>query len=212
MIKAVLFDFDGTVIDTNELIIQSYTHAFKKVLNRDISMDEILGLFGRPLRLSFNEDYGEVGDELFYAFREFNESHHDHIARPFQGVPESIIAIKEGGYKIGIVTSKRRGMLDRGIKLIGLEGAFDVLIAAEDTDAHKPDPEPVLAACRKIEVSPEETLYVGDSVFDILCGKNAGAKTCGVKYTLTEPQKLFDAGMDYFAEDIWGVAREILNI
>ena len=131
MLKAVLFDFDGTVINTNELIIQSYQYAFDKVIGRKASMEEILNLFGRPLLLSLTEDYGEYGEALYKAFREFNENRHDDIAKPFTGVPESIIAIKDAGYKIGIVTSKRREMLIRGLKLIGLENAFDVLIGNE---------------------------------------------------------------------------------
>ena len=73
MMKAILFDFDGTVIDTNTLIIESYKYAFKTVMNRDVSLEEILGLFGRPLQISLNEDYGEYGDELCRKFREFNE-------------------------------------------------------------------------------------------------------------------------------------------
>lgn len=212
MIKAVLFDFDGTVINTNDLIIASYKYAFDKVMNREIQLDEILGLFGRPLLISLKEDYGEFGEALYYSFREFNESNHDNIAKPFGGVPESILAIKEAGYKIGIVTSKRREMLQRGLKLIGLENNFDVLIGAEDCDKHKPDPQPVLTACKKLGIEPKEAIYVGDSVFDILCGKNAGMKTCGVKYTLTEPQLLFDLGMDYFVDDIWELAKGVLNV
>lgn len=212
MIKAVLFDFDGTVINTNELIIESYQYAFNKVMGKEITMEEILGLFGRPLLLSLTEDYGKYGEELYKTFREFNESRHDDIAKPFIGVPECILAIKNAGYKIGIVTSKRREMLLTGLKLIGLENVFDVLVGNEDSVNHKPDTEPVLNACKELSIKPSEAIYVGDSVFDILCGKNAGMKTCGVKYTLTAPEKLYEAGMDYFVDDIWAFAREVLNI
>lgn len=212
MIKTVLFDFDGTVINTNELIIKSYEYAFKKVLKKKISMDEILSLFGRPLLISLQEEYGdEVGEKLYYAFREFNESRHDEIAKPFEGATEAIIKIKEYGYKVGIVTSKRAEMLYRGLKLLNLTGVFDVLVAAEDTKEHKPSPEPIIFACRKLGVSESETLYVGDSVFDILCGKTAGTKTCGVKYSLTEPDRLYDAGMDIFVEDIPSLERMLKN-
>ncbi len=212
MIKAVLFDFDGTVIDTNELIIKSYKYAFDKVLGKNIELDEILSLFGRPLLLSLTEGYGEYGEALCVAYREFNESNHDKIAKPFIGVPENIIAIKNAGFKIGIVTSKRKSTLLKGLKLIGLENIFDVIIANEDTVKHKPNPEPVLIACEKLGIAPKESIYIGDSVFDILCGKAAGAKTCGVAYTMTAPQKLYDAGMDYFCKDIWEFNRKILGI
>ena len=212
MIKAVLFDFDGTVINTNDLIIESYKHAFHKVQGREVDLNEILGLFGRPLVASMRGDYGDDGDALVKAFRDFNESRHDDIVTAFPGVPENIIAIKNAGYKIGVVTSKRREMLMRGINLIGLRGVFDVLIGAEDTKEHKPNPEPICKACEILNVSPRESVYVGDSVFDMLCGKNAGAVTVGVSYTLTDPEKLKAAGMDYFVKDIWDFDKTVLKI
>ncbi len=203
MFEAILFDFDGTVIDTNELIILSYKHAFKTVLGYDISLEEILGLFGRPLLISLQEDYGmENGEKLYWAFREFNESRHDEIAKPFNGIPETIYEFRNNGFKTGIVTSKRMEMLKRGLKLLNLENSFDVLIAAEDTKEHKPSPEPLICACERLNVKPCNTLYVGDSVFDILCAKNAGVKSCGVGYTLTETDKLYEAGMDFLVDDI----------
>lgn len=212
MYKAILFDFDGTIIDTNELIIRSYKYAFEKILSYDISIDEILGLFGRPLLISLQEDYGvENGEKLYYAFREFNETNHDEIAKPFTGIPDAIYDLKKMGYKLGIVTSKRMEMLKRGLKLLNLENIFDVLIAAESTTEHKPKPGPILVACEKIGVEPCDTLYVGDSVFDILCGKNAGAKTCGVGYSMTEPEKLFDSGMDFMVEDIVQLVKVLRN-
>ena len=203
MFEAILFDFDGTVIDTNELIILSYKHAFKTVLDYDISIEEIIGLFGRPLLISLQEDYGmENGEKLYWAFREFNESRHDEIAKPFNGIPDAVYELKNKGYKMGIVTSKRMEMLKRGLKLLKLENVFDVLIAAEDTKEHKPAPEPLICACERLGVNPCNALYVGDSIFDILCAKNAGLKSCGVKYSLTEIEKLYDAGMNMLAIDI----------
>lgn len=212
MIKAVLFDFDGTVINTNDLIIESYKYAFRTVQKREVDLDEILGLFGRPLVASMHEDYGDDGDALVKTFRDFNESRHDDIVTAFAGVPENIIAIKNAGYKIGVVTSKRREMLLRGINLIGLKDVFDVLIGAEDTKEHKPDPEPIYKACDILNVLPSESFYVGDSVFDIICGKNAGCLTAGVSYTLTDPEKLKAAGMDYFVKDIWDFDKTVLKI
>ncbi len=212
MTEAVLFDFDGTVINTNELIIESYKYAFHKVLKREVSMEEILSLFGRPLILSFKEKYGEAGEALGAAFREYNESRHDEVVKAFPNALSGIDMIKKAGFKTGIVTSKRRKMLLRGLEVIGLSGVFDVLIANEDTAEHKPSPEPILAACQRLGVIPQNAIYVGDSVFDMLCGKNAGCLTCGVSYTLTEQKKLYDAGMDYFTDDILSLAKEVLKI
>ncbi|MBQ9757828.1 MAG: pyrophosphatase PpaX [Clostridia bacterium] len=201
MIKAVLFDFDGTLIDTNELIFKSYRTAFRKVLNREIDDEEILKLYGRPLRGSLME-YGEPGEMLYTVYREFNEAQHDLLAKPFEGVQEGLEEINKKGYKMGIVTSKRMPLVERGLELLGISAFFDVVITLEDTSKGKPDPEPLLLGCTKLSVLPEEAIYVGDSIFDMEAAKNADCKLCAVKYTLTDHKKILSYNPDFFVETI----------
>lgn len=201
MINAVLFDFDGTLIDTNNLIFQSYRTAFKSVLNRDISDEEILTLYGRPLHGSLME-YGEPGEKLYNAYREFNEIQHDKLAKGFEGAAEGVKFIKEMGFKIGIVTAKRLHMVKRGLAIMGLEDVFDVIITPDDTQKSKPDPEPVLLGCEKLDVKPSEVLYVGDSIFDMEAGKAAGTMLCAVKYTLTPIEKISAFYPEFFVNSI----------
>ncbi len=205
MIKAVLFDFDGTLIDTNDLIFQSYRTAFKSVLNRNISDEEILTLYGRPLRGSLME-YGEPGERLYNAYREFNEVQHDKLAKGFDGAADGVRIIKEMGFKTGIVTAKRLHMVKRGLAIMGLEDAFDVIVTPDDTQKSKPDPEPVLLGCKKLNVLPRETVYVGDSIFDMEAGKSAETKLCAVKYTLTPVEKILAFNPDFFVNSITELA------
>lgn len=201
MIKAVLFDFDGTLIDTNELIFKSYRKAFNEVLNREIEDEEILKLYGRPLYGSLME-YGEPGEMLYKVYREFNETQHDLLAKPFDGVCEGIKEISDKGYKIGIVTSKRIHLVKRGLDLIGISDFFDVIITPDDTQKGKPDPEPILLGCEKLDVLPKETVYVGDSIFDMQAAKAAGTQLCAVKYTLTDHQSILAFEPEFFVDSI----------
>lgn len=210
MIKAVLFDFDGTLINTNDLIFTSYRYAFKTVQNREISIEEMLQMYGRPLRLSL-EKYGDDKEELYKVYRDYNAKMHDELIKKFDGAAEGVKKLKECGIKLAIVTSKRIDMLKKGIEFLGLTGYFDVLITPEDTKKHKPDPEPVLTACERLGVSPSEAVMVGDSVFDIKAGIAAGCKTCAVKYSLTDKNLLLDLGIDYFVDTISEFADKIIN-
>jgi len=201
MIKAILFDFDGTLINTNDLIFTSYRHAFKTVQNREIKMPEMLEMYGRPLAVSL-EKYGEDKEKLYKAYREFNANSHDELIKKFEGAAEGVKKLKELGLKLAVVTSKRIDMLRKGIDFLGLTGCFDALVTPDDTKKHKPDPEPVLKACELLGVEPKNAVMVGDSIFDIKAGINAGAKTCAVKYSMTEHSVLLDLGLDYFVDTI----------
>jgi len=211
MIKAVLFDFDGTLIDTNELIYQSYDFAFKKVFKRNIKNEEFLKLYGRPLRKSLIEDYGEAGYELIDFYRSFNEENHDRLVRTFSKTTEGLFMLKENNIKLGVVTSKRLGMVMKGIDFLGYNDFFEALVTLDDTEKHKPLPDPVLKGCDILGVKPIDTVYVGDSVFDLVSGHAAGTKTCAVKYSLTSEKELLSYNPDYFCQSILEFSKIIVK-
>lgn len=209
MIKAVLFDFDGTLINTNELIFQSYKIAFKTVLNREIDMDEILTLYGKPLYPSLIQ-YGEDGKRLYEVYRKFNEAQHDFLAKPFDGVYEGVKMLIDKGYKTGIVTSKRMHLVKQGLeKVLKMDGMFDAIITPDDTEKAKPNPEPIVCGCKKLGVKTEETIYVGDSVFDMQAGKSAGTQLCAVKYSVTPHEQLLKFEPKYFVDTIEAFAVQM---
>lgn len=208
MIKAVLFDFDGTLINTNDLIFKSYEVAFEKVLNRKIGMNEILKLYGKPLYSSLTK-YGEKGEWLYKIYREFNEIHHDEMAKPFEGVYEGIKLLRQKGYPIGIVTSKRLHMVKRGLKIINLAEEFDIIVTPDDTEKTKPDPEPIFCGCKKINMPPENVLYVGDSIFDMKAAESAKSPLCAVKYSVTPHKELLKFNPLYFVESILELAEKL---
>ncbi len=208
MIKAVLFDFDGTLINTNQLIFDSYQEAFKRVLKRDITQEEILNLYGKPLYSSL-EIYGDAREELYRIYREFNESRHDSLAKAFDGAVSGVNKLVEKGYLVGIVTSKRLRLVERGINIMGLGGKFNVIITPDDTEKAKPDPEPVLCGCEKLGILPSEAIYVGDSEFDLAAGRAAGTQICAVNYSITPVEKLNEFNPEYFINSIYELAERL---
>lgn len=208
MIKAVLFDFDGTLLNTNDLIFTSYEYAFVKVLGRSITEEEIHDLYGKPLYSSLAK-YGEFQDRLCDTYREFNESHHDKLVKTFDLAADGVRKIKAHGFKTAVVTSKRRSTLEKGIRILGLDDFFDVLITPDNTDRHKPDPQPVLKACELLGVSPDEAIMVGDSIFDFECAKRAGAALAGVNYSTTR-DAIAAYSPDYMVDTIDELADKLI--
>lgn len=208
MIKAVLFDLDGTLVNTNELIIKSFEYTFKKHLNIDINRNEIVATFGAPLR-DVMERYDVNGADLMLEiFRGFSEKNHDLLSESIEGVEEGLNLLKNAKVKIAVVTSKRINTALRGLNLFDLTKYFDIIVGPEDTRIHKPFGDPALKACRLLEVEPFETLMVGDSLNDILCGKNAACKTCLVSYTALDLNEVLKYKPDYVVDSL----TDILNI
>jgi pyrophosphatase PpaX len=207
MIKAVLFDLDGTLINTNNLILQSFKYAFRKGLDLEVEDSEIIKLFGEPLTQALKK-YGEENLEgLIGFFREFNEKKHDELAVEYKGVEEALRELRAGGVKIAVVTSKRRPMALRSMQLIKIVDYMDVIITPEDTEKHKPDGAPALKACELLKIRPEEAIMVGDSIYDILCGKNAGCSTAVVSYSEFSREELLRYTPDYIIDSLTALPK-----
>lgn len=114
---------------------------------------------------------------------EFNSAHHDAMIAPCAGVPEAVAALRGNGVRLGVVTSKRRALAARGLDVTGLAALFDVLVAEEDSSAHKPHPAPLLEAARRFGVPPEACVYFGDSHFDIQAARAAGMRSGAVAWS-----------------------------
>ena len=210
MIKAVLFDLDGTLLDTNELIYKSFVYTFKEGLNRNLSKDEITSFYGQPLEDTFKNyinDKSEI-ERLIKMYREYNEKIHDNMCYAFDEVEEMLLQLKNKGIKIGIVTSKRESLAKRGMEIAGILKYMDVIVTPECTKNHKPHSEPALYAIKNLNIDPREAIMVGDSNFDLICGRDAGCKTCGVRYTEMDIKRLEDTNPDYFINS----PKEILDL
>jgi len=170
-VKGVLFDLDGTLIDSIPLILSSLRHAIKTVLGQELVDDELLRNVGTPLVRQMQEFSPEHSVELLVAYREHNAIHHDAAVRAYPGVAETLMHLKGMGYPIGIATSKAGEGARRGLSVAGLESFIDTLVSCDDTDSHKPDPAPLKLAAERLGVPITTCVYVGDSEFDIMAAK-----------------------------------------
>lgn len=171
-----LFDFDGTLVDSVELILDSLRHATRTVLGRAVPDEILRSRVGRPLREHMRELDAARADDLVAVYREHNLRRHADLLRPYPGVAEMLAGLRGRGARIGIVTSKMRSAVDAGMALVPL-GEFDAIVTCEDTGRHKPDPAPVLHGLAVLGADPEATVYVGDSPYDVRAGRAAGVAT-----------------------------------
>lgn len=201
--KGVLLDLDGTLINTNELILKSFNHTFRTAENRILSDDMIYGFFGEPLEESFRKHAEKTSvEEMLRIFRDYNKKHHDNLATIFPGVREALAAMREQDALMSVVTSKKNDMARKGLELFGIEDYFRAMVGPDDTEKHKPEPEPVLKALELLELEPEDAVFVGDSPFDIICGNKAGVTTAAVAYSVHSVEYLKKFEPDFIIESL----------
>lgn len=195
-IDAVVFDLDGTILDSKNLIDESVLYTFKKFRpDYELSEDELDAFFGPTLYQSFSKyssDEEEI-NKMIECYREFNIPHHDEYVKPFPEVKQTMIKIKKMGYKLGVASSKKTDMVHAGLKICGVDDLFDVVIGYEEGINPKPAPDSILLAKEKLEA--KNIMYVGDTKNDIVAAKAAGAYAVGVLY-IKHPEVMLEAKPD----------------
>lgn len=179
----VLFDLDGTVVDSGSIILASFRHAALTVLGREVP-DEILmrSVGGSSLLEQMRDLDEERAEELADVYRARNYALHAEL-EPCPGMPEALARLRAGGRRLGIVTAKRREVAALSLACLPANGVtFDVVVGADETELHKPHPEPILFALEALGAAPEEAAYVGDSPFDVAAAKAAGTFAVAVAW------------------------------
>ena len=204
----VVFDLDGTVVDSVELIVESFRFATSTVLGEVLPDEVILAGVGRPLRTQMERLSEEHAQQLYDVYREYNHRRHDELIRGYDGIEEVLDALKAAGRRTGIVTSKSRDTTAMAFRAVGLEDRFDVVVTATDTTEHKPSPAPLQLCLQRLGATPEGSIYVGDSPFDIEAGEAAGMTTAAVAWGVFGRDVLRAAGPDFWL----GEPRDLLAL
>lgn len=208
-ITTVLFDLDGTIIDTNELIIESFLHALKGVVPASFDREHIIPSMGEPLVMQLQRFSGQNDvTQLTGAYREYNHLRHDEMVSLFPGVADVVAQLHNAGIRLGIVTTKMRATTIRALELLGLYDYMSTIVCLDDVEHAKPHPEPVAKAILALGSVPSETIMVGDSTVDMGSAIAAGAIPVGVAWSLKGEEKLFEAGAVHMLQEM----KELLTL
>jgi pyrophosphatase PpaX len=178
----VLFDLDGTVVDSGGIILASMRHATREVLGREFADAELMATVGGP---GLKEQMRQLGpdhvDELVRVYRAHNEPLHEELVG-FAGIEDVLVRLKDEGRRLGIVSAKRRATVGLAFARVEIGHLFDVVLGGDDSERQKPAPDPLLNALALLDASPAEAAYVGDSPFDMQAAKAAGVFAVGVTW------------------------------
>ena len=183
-IKGVLFDLDGTLVNTTPLILESFRHTFKQFGMAVPSDSELVAGFGLPMRTAVTAYMPEeMADEFCDAYRAYQRTRHDELIEGIDGVAETLSALKQSCIKMAVVTSKKRPAAIRDLGCYDLVEYFDTIIACDDCAENKPLPGPSLMALKRLGLTGADCLAVGDSPYDLQSARAAGCQTAAVRYT-----------------------------
>ncbi len=181
--RVVLFDLDGTVIDSGAIILASMRHATREVLGREIPDSELMAAVGGPGLETQMLGFGGAShvEELIRVYRAHNEPLHTEIEL-FPGIADVLLELKDEGRQIGLVSAKRRSTVELAFAATAVGHLFDVVVGGDEAVNQKPAPDLLLLALKRLGASPGDAAYVGDSPFDMAAAKDGGLSAIGVSW------------------------------
>lgn len=184
--KVILFDLDGTLIDTDKLIFMSYRHLFQKYGNGyEPTFSEYISFLGPTLMEMFPKYFKEDVDLLLKEYRAYGAKNDKYFLAPIKGAKEVVEELHNRGYKLAVVSSKVRKAILNNLKDLGMDSYFDFIIGADEVEGrYKPDPYGLILALKHFNVDKEDAIYIGDSMGDIKCAQNANVDCIAVNYSL----------------------------
>lgn len=207
-IDTLLFDLDGTLIDTNELIIDSFLYTLNIYKPGEYGREDVIPFIGPPLIDTFTKIDEKKAKEMVKTYRDHNHKMHDTLIAEYEGVYETIEQLHKDGYNLAIVTTKIHKTALMGLEVTGLKKFFDVVVGLDDVTNAKPHTEPLEKALAQLGVSKEGAMMIGDSKYDILAGKNLGIPTVAVGWTIQGEEHVRSFEPDYVISNM----RELLTI
>ena len=207
--ETVLFDLDGTVVDSGAIILASMRHATREVLGRDYSDEELLQTVGGPgLEAQMRALAPDQVERLVDVYRAHNEPLHDDL-EACAGMEDVLVRLHEEGRRLGVVTAKRRVTVELAFANVPLGHLFETIVGGDETERHKPDPQPLLLGAERLGADPAATAYVGDSPFDVRAAKAAGMFAVAVTWGRIHERERLEAEEP---DAIIDTAEELLGV
>jgi pyrophosphatase PpaX len=189
----VLFDLDGTVVDSGSIILASMRHATREVLGQEFEDRELMQSVGGPgLEAQFAVFAPDRVEELVRVYRAHNEPLHDEL-KACHGMEDVLVRLHEEGRRLGVVTAKRRATVELAFASVPLAHLFETIVGGDETEVHKPDPAPLFLAAQRLRVAPGDCAYVGDSPFDVRAARSAGMHAIAVTWGRIHDRSLLEA-------------------
>ncbi|HXT18893.1 MAG TPA: HAD-IA family hydrolase [Gemmatimonadaceae bacterium] len=201
---AILFDLDGTLVDSITLIVNSARYAFEKLGREwisDAAWREGIGIPLPTMFMRFARDEADR-DALIAAYREYQLEHHDRLISCYEHVVETVHELRAHGHELAVVTSKSEWLAYRALALVGLASCMETVVGLDASTRHKPDPEPVWIALQRLNCPPEQALFVGDSVHDVMAGNAAGVATVAATWGAFHRTELEPGNPSHWLESI----------
>jgi pyrophosphatase PpaX len=208
----ILFDLDGTVVDTVVLIRESHRHAVRTVLGKEFSDERLVANVGKPLLEQMQAFSSEHAEELYRVYREWNHAHTAELIAAYEGITPLLERLTAAGRQLGLVTSKSRDAVDLAFATLPVGKYFDIIVSADDSSRHKPDPEPLHVALDGLGRTANGGCYVGDSPFDIEAGQRAGMATIAVTWGFFGREDLEVLGPDLVCETAEELGQVLLGL
>ena len=186
-ITTVLFDFDGTIMNTNDVIIKSWQHTFRALTGKEQEESAIVKTFGEPLELTMGRFFGGEQEEVnknIEIYRSFHRDNFGKLITVFPGIHDLLAELKDRENKLGLVTSRLKRTTMEGLEKYKLDRYFDYVVTADDTTVHKPDPAPILIALNNLGSTHDEAIMVGDTWMDMKCAANANVPAVLVDWSI----------------------------
>jgi pyrophosphatase PpaX len=208
----ILFDLDGTVVDTVVLIRESHRHAVRTVLGQEFSDERLVANVGKPLLEQMKAFSPERAEELYRVYREWNHAHTPELIAAYDGIAPLLERLSAAGRQLGLVTSKSRDAVRLAFASLPVGEYFDIIVSADDSVRHKPDPEPLRVALEGLGRTANGGCYVGDSPFDIEAGQRAGVATIAVTWGFFGRDDLEAVGPDIVCETATELGQVLLGV
>lgn len=201
-VDVVLFDLDGTLIDTLDLILDSMRYTTEKVLGAPLPDEVLMHNVGVPLIVQMREFDEERAEEMLVVYREHNWRVHDALVKEYPGVEDALRQLIGHQKRLGVVTSKARAVAERGLERFDLGPFFDLIVSYDDVQVHKPDPHPLIFAAERMGVPTDRVAYVGDSPHDMTAALAAGCVAVAALWGVGTRERLLEPGPDFAAESM----------